>query len=64
MLCVLLVCISGVKCPLPGNVAKGRVTPRLAQYLYRDYIFVRCDPGYKLMKVGHEPLRSVSTILG
>lgn len=65
MLCVLLVCISGVKCPSPGNVAKGRVTPFLAQYLYRDYIFVRCDTGYKLMKVGqHKPLCSVSTILG
>lgn len=41
----------GVKCPLPGSVIKGRVTPVLPEYLYRDYIFVRCDPGYKLMVV-------------
>lgn len=49
------VCLSmmfpGVKCPFPGNVAKGRVTPTLTEYLYRDYIFVRCDQGYKLMTV-------------
>lgn len=48
----LLVCISGVQCPFPGNLAKGRVTPVFSEYLYRDYIFVRCDPGYKLMMVG------------
>lgn len=41
----------GVKCPFPGKVAKGRVTPALTEYLYRDYIFVRCDQGYKLMTV-------------
>lgn len=43
-----------MKCPLPGNVAKGRITPspsQMGEYYYRDYIFVRCDPGYKLMKV-------------
>lgn len=25
--------------------------PTLKEYLYRDYIFVRCDTGYKLMMV-------------
>uniref|UniRef100_A0A8C9YQD9 Vitamin K-dependent protein C n=1 Tax=Sander lucioperca TaxID=283035 RepID=A0A8C9YQD9_SANLU len=43
-----------VKCPLPGNVAKGRVTPILTEYFYRDYIYVRCDQGYKLMMGGQE----------
>ncbi|XP_037640636.1 complement C1r-A subcomponent-like isoform X2 [Sebastes umbrosus] len=43
-----------VKCPFPGNVAKGRVTPILTEYLYRDYIFARCDQGYKLMMDGQE----------
>nr|ABU63968.1 Ca2+-dependent complex C1R/C1S subunit [Perca flavescens] len=43
-----------VKCPLPGNVAKGRVTPTLTEYFYRDYIYVRCDQGYKLMMDGQE----------
>lgn len=52
--CIGLVCTSGVKCPLLGNMANGRITPspsQMGDYLYRDYIFVRCDPGYKLMKV-------------
>uniref|UniRef100_M4AAC6 Vitamin K-dependent protein C n=1 Tax=Xiphophorus maculatus TaxID=8083 RepID=M4AAC6_XIPMA len=40
-----------VTCPVPGEVAKGRVTPSLTEYFYRDYIFVRCDEGYKLMMV-------------
>lgn len=48
---ILLVYFPGVKCPFSGTVAKGRVTPMLSEYLYRDYIFVRCDPGYKLMMV-------------
>ncbi|KAG8009967.1 Complement C1r-A subcomponent [Nibea albiflora] len=43
-----------VKCPFPGKVAKGRVTPALSEYLYRDHIFVRCDQGYKLMMNGKE----------
>ncbi|XP_034553172.1 complement C1r-A subcomponent-like [Notolabrus celidotus] len=43
-----------VKCPSPGNVAKGRVTPIFTQYLYRDHISVRCDQGYKLMMDGSE----------
>ncbi|XP_059196176.1 complement C1r-A subcomponent-like [Centropristis striata] len=43
-----------VKCPIPGSVDKGRVTPLLPEYLYRDYIFVRCDQGYKLMMDGEE----------
>lgn len=38
-----------VKCPFPGTITKGRVTPVLSEYFYRDYIFVRCDQGYKLM---------------
>lgn len=41
----------GVQCPHPGSLAHGRVTPTLNEYLYRDYIFVRCDTGYKLMMV-------------
>lgn len=41
----------GVKCPVPAKVAMGRVTPMLTEYFYRDYIFVRCDQGYKLMVV-------------
>uniref|UniRef100_A0A8C2WI92 Complement component 1, r subcomponent n=1 Tax=Cyclopterus lumpus TaxID=8103 RepID=A0A8C2WI92_CYCLU len=43
-----------VKCPFPGNMANGRVTPILTEYFYRDYIFVRCDQGYKLMMDGQE----------
>ncbi len=39
------------KCPFPGNVAKGRVTPVLTEYFYRDYVDVTCDRGYKLMMV-------------
>lgn len=46
-----LLCFPGVQCPFPGSVAHGRVTPTLNEYLYRDYIFVRCDTGYKLMMV-------------
>ncbi|KAF3839241.1 hypothetical protein F7725_017958 [Dissostichus mawsoni] len=44
----------GVKCPFSGSVDNGRVTPDLSEYLYRDYIFVRCDQGYKLMTDGKE----------
>uniref|UniRef100_A0A8C4F3U5 complement subcomponent C1r n=1 Tax=Dicentrarchus labrax TaxID=13489 RepID=A0A8C4F3U5_DICLA len=40
-----------MQCPFPGKVGRGRVTPVLTEYLYRDYISVRCDPGYKLMTV-------------
>uniref|UniRef100_A0A3Q3WZI9 complement subcomponent C1r n=1 Tax=Mola mola TaxID=94237 RepID=A0A3Q3WZI9_MOLML len=52
-----------VQCPFPGNLAKGRVTPVFSEYLYRDYIFVRCDPGYKLMMDGEE-LESFTTMCG
>ncbi|KAM4568057.1 complement C1r-A subcomponent-like isoform 2-T2 [Fundulus diaphanus] len=45
---------SRVKCPVPANVAKGRVTPTLTEYYYRDHIYVRCDQGYKLMMDGQE----------
>lgn len=40
-----------MKCPQPGSISNGKVTPVFAQYLYRDYIHVRCNPGYKLMMV-------------
>ncbi|KAF3692073.1 Complement C1r subcomponent [Channa argus] len=50
-----------VNCPLPGKIAKGRVTPSSTEYLYRDYIFVRCDQGYKLMMDGKE-IASFSTM--
>ena len=50
----------GVKCPVPGNVPKGRVTPSLNEYFYRDHIYVRCDQGYKLMMVSY--ILSVSTV--
>ncbi|KAM3613615.1 uncharacterized protein V6R79_002395 [Siganus canaliculatus] len=43
-----------VECPFPGKMANGRVTPALSEYLYRDYIYVRCDEGYKLMMDGEE----------
>lgn len=47
----LFLLFPGMKCPSPGSVAKGRVTPNLSEYLFRDYIYVRCDQGYKLMMV-------------
>nr|XP_019948213.1 PREDICTED: uncharacterized protein LOC109633063 [Paralichthys olivaceus] len=50
-----------MQCPFPGNVAKGRVTPMLTEYFYRDYIHVRCAQGYKLMMDGQE-LESFSTM--
>ncbi|XP_068998590.1 complement component 1, r subcomponent [Embiotoca jacksoni] len=50
-----------VQCPFPGTVAQGRVTPILSDYFYRDYIYVRCDQGYKLM-MGGEELESFSTM--
>ncbi|KAM9309988.1 complement component 1, r subcomponent [Pholidichthys leucotaenia] len=43
-----------VKCPPPGDVKRGRVTPVLKEYFYSDHIFVRCDQGYKLMMDGQE----------
>ncbi|KAL2084920.1 hypothetical protein ACEWY4_020438 [Coilia grayii] len=43
-----------VKCEIPESIAHGRVTPSLPQYLYKDYIHVRCNKGYKLMKDGKE----------
>ncbi|XP_074539378.1 transmembrane protease serine 9-like [Halichoeres trimaculatus] len=50
-----------VKCLFPGTVAKGRVTPIIDEYFYRDYISVRCDQGYKLMMDGWE-IDSFSTM--
>nr|XP_023651386.1 complement C1r subcomponent-like [Paramormyrops kingsleyae] len=38
-----------VQCESPHSVAQGIVTPTFPEYLYRDYIQVRCDTGYKLM---------------
>ncbi|XP_056619303.1 complement C1r-A subcomponent-like [Triplophysa dalaica] len=46
-----------VKCPNPGKISNGKVTPTYPQYLYRDYIQVYCDPGYKLM-MGEEEVKS------
>ncbi|TNN02757.1 hypothetical protein fugu_010244 [Takifugu bimaculatus] len=43
-----------VECPFPGTLTNGRVTPSLSRYRYRDYIYVRCDTGYKLMMDGEE----------
>ncbi|KAG8009969.1 Complement C1r subcomponent, partial [Nibea albiflora] len=43
-----------IKCPLLGNVSKGRVTPVLNEYFFRDHIYVTCDQGYRLMMDGHE----------
>ncbi|XP_041797887.1 complement C1r subcomponent-like [Chelmon rostratus] len=43
-----------VKCPFPGNVAKGRVTPVLTEYFFRYNIFVTCKPGHRLMMNGRE----------
>uniref|UniRef100_A0A8C4F8J9 complement subcomponent C1r n=1 Tax=Dicentrarchus labrax TaxID=13489 RepID=A0A8C4F8J9_DICLA len=43
-----------VKCPVLGNVAKGKVTLVLTEYFDRDYIYVTCDQGYKLMMDGRE----------
>ncbi|XP_015226220.1 PREDICTED: complement C1r subcomponent-like [Cyprinodon variegatus] len=45
---------SRVKCPVPGKVARGKVTPSLTEYFYRDPIYVRCEQGYKLMANGQE----------
>ncbi|KAJ8287792.1 hypothetical protein COCON_G00004510 [Conger conger] len=43
-----------VQCESPNGIANGKVTPNLPQYLYRDYISVLCDVGYKLMMGGEE----------
>ncbi|XP_041962295.1 complement C1r subcomponent-like isoform X3 [Alosa sapidissima] len=43
-----------VKCEIPNGVDNGRVTPSLTEYLYKDYIHVRCLKGYKLMQDGRE----------
>ncbi|KAK7886900.1 hypothetical protein WMY93_026521 [Mugilogobius chulae] len=50
-----------VKCAPPGSVPRGRVTPTLSEYLYRDYVYVRCQTGYKLMMNGQE-IKSFSTM--
>ncbi|KAI7806391.1 complement C1r-A subcomponent [Triplophysa rosa] len=46
-----------VKCPNPGKISHGKVTPTYPQYLYRDYIQVYCEPGYKLM-MGEKEIKS------
>ncbi|KAJ8392901.1 hypothetical protein AAFF_G00071050 [Aldrovandia affinis] len=43
-----------VQCESPMVISHGRITPNLPQYLYRDYIHVRCYTGYKLMMGGEE----------
>uniref|UniRef100_A0A672JX68 Wu:fd46c06 n=1 Tax=Sinocyclocheilus grahami TaxID=75366 RepID=A0A672JX68_SINGR len=48
--------LSTVQCPHPGSIGNGIVTPKFAQYLYRDYIHVRCKPGYKLMIVSFKSI--------
>ncbi|KAK2902891.1 hypothetical protein QQF64_010244 [Cirrhinus molitorella] len=50
-----------VRCPNPGNIDNGKVTPNFAQYLYRDYIHVRCNPGFKLM-MGDKEIPSFKSI--
>lgn len=52
---ILFTVLLGVKCPIPGIVVNGRVTPSLTEYFYRDHIYVRCDQGYKLMVVSLNP---------
>lgn len=48
---IRLISFKGVKCPYPDSISNGKVTPDFEEYLYRDYIYVRCNPGYKLMMV-------------
>ncbi|XP_063055195.1 complement C1r subcomponent-like [Engraulis encrasicolus] len=43
-----------VRCDIPNGIVNGHVTPSLPEYLYKDYIYVRCETGYKLMKEGKE----------
>ncbi|XP_048036405.1 complement C1s subcomponent-like [Megalobrama amblycephala] len=50
-----------VKCPYPDSISNGKVTPDFEEYLYRDYIYVRCDPGYKLM-MGEKEIASFKTV--
>ncbi|XP_052000847.1 complement C1r-A subcomponent-like [Xyrauchen texanus] len=50
-----------VQCPSPGGIRNGRVTPNFTQYLYRDYIHVLCNPGYKLM-MGEKEIRSFKSM--
>uniref|UniRef100_A0A8C1IBC1 complement subcomponent C1r n=1 Tax=Cyprinus carpio TaxID=7962 RepID=A0A8C1IBC1_CYPCA len=50
-----------VQCPHPGSIGNGTVTPKFAQYLYRDYIHVRCKPGYKIM-MGEKEISSYKSI--
>ncbi|XP_048010208.1 complement C1r-A subcomponent-like [Megalobrama amblycephala] len=50
-----------VECPHPGSISNGRVTPHFTNYLYRDYIHVRCNPGYKLM-MGEKEIPSFKSV--
>ncbi|KAM9353493.1 complement C1r subcomponent-like [Symphorus nematophorus] len=43
-----------VKCPFPGDVARGKVTPVLTEYSLRDYIYVTCKRGYRMIMDGEE----------
>uniref|UniRef100_H2MAB2 Vitamin K-dependent protein C n=3 Tax=Oryzias latipes TaxID=8090 RepID=H2MAB2_ORYLA len=50
-----------MKCPMPGSVTRGRVTPSMTEYFYRDHIYVRCDQGYKLM-MNTQEIKTFSTV--
>ncbi|XP_065101430.2 complement C1r-A subcomponent-like [Paramisgurnus dabryanus] len=50
-----------VECPNPGRISNVRVTPYVPQYLYRDYIQVSCETGYKLM-MGEKEIKSFMTM--
>ncbi|XP_062848642.1 complement C1r subcomponent-like isoform X2 [Trichomycterus rosablanca] len=43
-----------VECKLERKITNGKITPNFPKYFYRDYIYIRCDNGYKLMMEGKE----------
>lgn len=58
-----IISFTGVECPNPGTIRNGKVTPIFPQYLYRDYIQVYCEQGYKLMMVNSFAYKQVLLIL-
>ncbi|XP_061531448.1 complement C1r-A subcomponent [Phycodurus eques] len=50
-----------VRCPHPGRVTNGRVPSLLTEFFYRDYIFVQCNQGHRLMMNGQEMERFSTT---
>uniref|UniRef100_A0A668USN4 Vitamin K-dependent protein C n=2 Tax=Oreochromis aureus TaxID=47969 RepID=A0A668USN4_OREAU len=50
-----------VKCPHPGSVTKGRITPDLNDYFSGDSIHVTCDQEYKLM-MGQQEIKTFSAM--